>query len=605
MSITSEEVNYLILRYLRESGFKHTSFAFQYESQLDSNEFHDLGVKPGELLNILQKGLQYLTLETHLNDDGTIRPCGAAVRLIGHHHCEKVTPSNQSTKRKGQRGAPTEIQLATASPDVLNMVNRTRHDTDKPEGNGTAGTVQEKSLVPPDPEAGMEVGILTTEPMAVEESIKTFQRSTSPTGAEKALEQMQLDDRPEALVTSEAPVRDVATPLGDPLSGLPPSPPPPEPTTTNHNILVQVVTLQGHDDKVCACSWNPHHPGQLATGSYDATARIWTLDQTESTPPSETSLMSVRLVHTPADANQPNRHVTTVEWDAEGTWLATGAFDGQGRVWTATGQLQSSQVLHQGPILALKWCPSGGNSNSYHLVSTSVDTTAVLWDVKTGHIQRRFTHHQAPVLDVAWLTSDTFSTCSADGAIAYCSTDHTTPLHILPGAHQQGVNALRVDPTGRYLASASDDETAKIWAVKDGQSLATLVGHRGEVYSLEWSPIAKVTNDVPSILATCSTDHSVRVWDALSATCLFVLEHHTEPVFSLTFSPNGKYLATGSLDCTVCVWSTKSGKLLKSCTCPASVLELGWSPTGDYVVCCLANNTPLVMDGRMAKGLPV
>jgi hypothetical protein len=32
MSITSDEVNYLIYRYLVESGFTHTSFAFQYES---------------------------------------------------------------------------------------------------------------------------------------------------------------------------------------------------------------------------------------------------------------------------------------------------------------------------------------------------------------------------------------------------------------------------------------------------------------------------------------------------------------------------------------------------------------------------------------------
>ncbi|KAJ1952748.1 hypothetical protein IWQ62_006155, partial [Dispira parvispora] len=547
MSITSEEVNYLVLRYLRESGFKHSSFAFQYESQLDNNEFHDLGVKPGELLNILQKGLQYMTLEIHLNDDGTVRPCGAAVRLIGHHQCEKVTPSNQSNKRKGQRGAPTEVQMATASPDVLSAVERTRENTDKSEANGTAGTVQEKPPVSPGPEEGKEAGIPTTDPMAVEESVEILQRSTTPTGAEKALEKMQLDDKSEAPVASEAPMGDVATPLGGPSAEL--SSPPPK-LTTSHHSLEQITTLQGHDDKVCTCSWNPHHPGQLATGSYDATARIWTLDQSKNAPPSETSLTSVRLVHTPADADQPNRYVTTVEWDSQGTYLATGAFDGQGRVWTAAGQLQSSQVLHQGPILALKWRPSSGSNNSHQLLSTSVDTTTILWDAKTGHIQRRFTHHQAPVLDVAWLTSDTFATCSADGTIAYCSTDHTTPLQTLSGAHQKGINTLKVDPTGRYLASASDDETAKIWAVKDGQPLATLIGHRGEVYSLEWSPIAKVTNDVPSILATCSTDHTVQVWDALSATCLFVLEHHTEPVFSLSFSPNGKYLATGSLDCT-------------------------------------------------------
>ena len=38
MSITSEEVNFLIYRYLQESGFSHSAFVFAYESLVTKSE---------------------------------------------------------------------------------------------------------------------------------------------------------------------------------------------------------------------------------------------------------------------------------------------------------------------------------------------------------------------------------------------------------------------------------------------------------------------------------------------------------------------------------------------------------------------------------------
>lgn len=40
-------------------------------------------------------------------------------------------------------------------------------------------------------------------------------------------------------------------------------------------------------------------------------------------------------------------------------------------------------------------------------------------------------------------------------------------------------------------------------------------------------------------------------------TCLYTLTRHTEPVYSVAFSPDGKYLASGSFDKCVHIWSTQ------------------------------------------------
>ena len=47
-------------------GFSHTAFSFAYESQVSSLGPSEADVPPGALISIIQKGLQYMDLESHL-----------------------------------------------------------------------------------------------------------------------------------------------------------------------------------------------------------------------------------------------------------------------------------------------------------------------------------------------------------------------------------------------------------------------------------------------------------------------------------------------------------------------------------------------------------
>ena len=85
MSITSDEVNYLIYRYLNESGnviavvqasssahvslftgFVHTAFAFANESLITRSPVAHIDIPPGALITFLQKGLEYVGIEEHI-----------------------------------------------------------------------------------------------------------------------------------------------------------------------------------------------------------------------------------------------------------------------------------------------------------------------------------------------------------------------------------------------------------------------------------------------------------------------------------------------------------------------------------------------------------
>lgn len=74
MSLSSDEVNLLVYRYLQESGFRHAAFTFGHESLLARTPAVESDVPYGSLVGLLQKGLQFLEIERHVREDGTEAP---------------------------------------------------------------------------------------------------------------------------------------------------------------------------------------------------------------------------------------------------------------------------------------------------------------------------------------------------------------------------------------------------------------------------------------------------------------------------------------------------------------------------------------------------
>lgn len=63
MTVSLDEVNFLISHYLRESGFVHTAFVFENESMVTSSNLASTRIPPGSLISILQKSLVSLKYE--------------------------------------------------------------------------------------------------------------------------------------------------------------------------------------------------------------------------------------------------------------------------------------------------------------------------------------------------------------------------------------------------------------------------------------------------------------------------------------------------------------------------------------------------------------
>ncbi|XP_037088650.1 F-box-like/WD repeat-containing protein TBL1XR1-B [Pollicipes pollicipes] len=492
MSFTSDELNFLVYRYLQESGFSHSAYTFGMESHIAQSNINGALVPPAALINIVQKGLQYTEAEISIGEDGTERLI-ESLSLI-----DAVMPDIVATR-----------QLLAAAQQKQTV----KTEADPQQANGEE--------VPPQPPP--------------------------------AVDNMEVDQSIE----------------------IPPS---------------KATVLKGHGSEVFICAWNPT-TDLLASGSGDSTARIWNMSDNAS---SNHQLVLRHCIQKGGTEVPSNKDVTSLDWNCDGTLLATGSYDGYARIWTTDGRLASTLGQHKGPIFALKW-----NKKGNFILSAGVDKTTIIWDASSGHCTQQFAFHSAPALDVDWQSNTSFASCSTDQCIHVCKLASDKPIKSFRG-HSNEVNAIKWDPLGNLLASCSDDMTLKIWSMKQDTCVHDLQAHSKEIYTIKWSPTGPGTNNpnMNLILASASFDSTVRLWDVDRGQYIHTLTKHTEPVYSVAFSPDGKFLASGSFDKCVHIWSTQTGQLVHSYKGTGGIFEVCWNSKGDKVGASASDGSVFVLDLR-------
>ncbi|RUS34835.1 WD40-repeat-containing domain protein [Jimgerdemannia flammicorona] len=118
-------------------------------------------------------------------------------------------------------------------------------------------------------------------------------------------------------------------------------------------------------------------------------------------------------------------------------------------------------------------------------------------------------------------------------------------------AHDKDINSICVAPNDKFLATGSQDKTAKVWNVETGTLLGTCNGHKRGVWCVQFSPVDQV-------LATSSGDKTIKIWSLKDFSCLKTFEGHTNSILKVAFLTSGMQLVSSGSDGLVKLWTIKT-----------------------------------------------
>lgn len=285
--------------------------------------------------------------------------------------------------------------------------------------------------------------------------------------------------------------------------------------------------------------------------------------------------------------------------------LATGSYDSTIKLWQMdTGEVINTLRGHTMGIRALQF-------DDRVLVSGSLDGTVKIWNRRSGVCINTLRHNGGVI--TVHMDGDLLASGSMDRTIKVFNFK-TQQIVCLRG-HTDWVNQVKIDVASRTLLSASDDCTVRLWCLDTQRCLKVYDGHIGQVqqvmalpddYEFEEEDSREADNASvasnrsnspgfnssgpalsppaddersaygpefvdnrdralpPRYMLTASLDATLRLWDTASGRCLRTFFGHVEGIWGLV-GDSLRYV-TGANDATVKVWDPRTGKCERTFT---------------------------------------
>jgi WD40 repeat protein len=262
----------------------------------------------------------------------------------------------------------------------------------------------------------------------------------------------------------------------------------------------------------------------------------------------------------------PTRHgrkVMSISFVGKGSWLATAAEDGAVKFWNPGEAKETSFVTFTSSPTCVAFSPKTieGVTPPPRIVAIALADRSIRI-LENNELTREYRKTSALANGTDQIDPGTLSLFTEEFEFK---------------GHSGRVNALTFTSEGSLLASASDDQTIRLWDMNTRQEVGSLAGHRGSINSLSFSGDGQR-------LASGSSDGTIIVWDPRSKVQLGTLRGHTGPVLKAVFGPTTKWLASTSSDNSTILWSLEKEfrEGLRLPNNPGKHPAIDFSPDGRY-----------------------
>jgi len=176
-----------------------------------------------------------------------------------------------------------------------------------------------------------------------------------------------------------------------------------------------------------------------------------------------------------------------------------------------------------------------------------------------------------PSLIAAWRRDSNDPQRAAIHQTRFAIVAQQCPQTVALGAHEGTITSGRFSSDGRWIVTASDDHTARVWSTDDGNPRYPPLHHPDVLLAAEFSH-----ND--SRILTVSRDGTLSAWDAFSGAAVLSHLTGTSPLQCAAFSPDHTLVALGGEDGRVSVHRIGTSQATSGPKCAGPIHALAWIP---------------------------
>ena len=311
------------------------------------------------------------------------------------------------------------------------------------------------------------------------------------------------------------------------------------------------------DDFNTCLAWSPNGD-RLAAGSVSGQVAIY--DTAEG-----------RAIHLFEQAHTDG--CDALAWRPDGKALATAGRDGTWKLWdTAEGK---TIVEHEAGALwaeHLAWSsrPIGERE---HLLALGAGNRVTFWNEK-GEPLGEVIKFTKTVAETAWILGG--STLAVATSADVSLHDPATGKEERRFYSRDPILNMAFSPSGKWLMTGNQDCSVHVWNTDNGAEMH-MRGFAAKVRQLAWHRGSRW-------LAT-GGGLSIAVWDCSGrgpeGRTPLLLEWHADQVSALHYQPEGDWLASGSRDGSIGIWSpTQRQNQVSRAKISSGVTRVVWSPDG-------------------------
>jgi len=274
--------------------------------------------------------------------------------------------------------------------------------------------------------------------------------------------------------------------------------------------------------------------------------------------------------------------VWVVRWSPDGKYIASGSLDGLMQIWAAeTGatRLSVRSTIQPARSDDYPWSIAWSPQKDTKVAVSFIDGTIQVLNAQSAQRVSQFAAQTYGVSLLAWSPDERYLAVGGSNSMVHVYSYPAWQVVTVYQGHTDSITALAWSPDGKTMASGSQDTTVRLWEPLSGHTDLVYTGHSARIGSLSWAP-----DNTRLVSTATSPDQTARVWQVAGGTTLATYPAPAgAPIGEAMWSHDGRTIAVYGGDAQIHLLDARTGKE-KQHFFSGIVLSLSWAPDDTRIV---------------------